>query len=468
MEVALIDILRPYFFVGMDLGAGINDVLSFLHIDEYDAAWDDDAVVISGIARIDSDKPASPFFSPLAGGGSTASSTSNPSNDPMQWEWHDAAVRFRITLARRPAAALQVEGITNTEVSKVLDALGNSSTTDPRDYPNTQFRMELMFELVTVTIPWLTGAKLEGFTLVPDPVNQIVKISLPRVLLILTQDSADDTNFEVSLGSFGAETLDDVDPAIANLLRMNPPYALIPGNQCGFGFKKAVLDLSDARTPPELLDRFGVGDNWHGIYLPEIRFFASTQKSAGIAFNIGVREMLIGFDPTPGLWGEFNIDIDLQGNSLKVNLRLYSSDGVRFDPELVPPADGQQADHYRVTIPSMAAPATGAGNSVLFVDIASGAAPFEITAVAIDHNQDLFPDSAFFDNQANSPQDISSLQRMSLSSDIRWVAIRVVSTRNPSQTRILVLDVYSQTQTSPRPAVTEVSPAILEQTGVVI
>ena len=50
----------------------------------------------------------------------------------------------------------------------------------------------------------LIGAKLDGFLLVPDPANRVVKISLPRVLLILTQDSASTTNFDVRVGSFGA------------------------------------------------------------------------------------------------------------------------------------------------------------------------------------------------------------------------------------------------------------------------
>ena len=50
---------------------------------------------------------------------------------------------------------------------------------------------------------------------------------------------------------------------------MNPPYALVPGEQFGFGFRKAVLDLSNVRTPPDILDQFGVGDDWQGIYLPE-------------------------------------------------------------------------------------------------------------------------------------------------------------------------------------------------------
>jgi len=454
MKLALLDILRPYFFAGMDLGPGVNlgpgvqDALGTLHVDEYDAAWNADAVVISGIARIDSENPSSPFFSPRAGGGSPSSPTSASSNDLIQWEWHDVAVRFRITVARQPAAALQLPQIIGPAAT-VLGAWGSETGTTPTDYPNTQFRMELMFELVTVTIPRLIGAKLDGFLLVPDPANRSVKISLPRVLLILTQDSAETTNFDVRVGSFGAETLDDTDPAIANLLRMNPPYALFPSEQVGFGFRKAILDLSDDRTPPELLDLFGVGENWQGIYLPEIRFFASSQRSAGVAFNIGAREMLIGLDPTPGIWGEFSVDLDFQGDALRVGLRLYGVSGARFDPELVISDETAHADRYRITVPSTAGPDTE--NYVLFVDVTSGAAPFAITAVSgEEHPADLstLPDNAFFDDAGNQPNDISVLQRMRLFSQDQRVAIRVVSTRNPAQHRVIVLDLFPDHQTS--------------------
>ncbi|HEX2472383.1 MAG TPA: hypothetical protein VHJ59_06500, partial [Nitrososphaera sp.] len=218
MTIPLLEIIRPYFFAGMDLGSGVQNVLSVLHVDEYDTAWDDDAVLISGVARIDSDDPRSPFFSPQAGGGALAGSPGS-SDDVFKWEWHDVAVRFRLTLARRAANALPRQQ-TPTDVKAVLESLGPDTGTAPSDYPNTQFRLELMFELVTVTFPQLIGAKVIGSILAPDPDNRDVKLSLPRVLLILTQDSAADTSFDVKLGSFGAETLDDADPGIANLLRM--------------------------------------------------------------------------------------------------------------------------------------------------------------------------------------------------------------------------------------------------------
>lgn len=447
MNVALLDIVRPYFFAGMDLGSVIQEALALLHVDEYDTAWDDDAVLISGVARIDSNDSRSPFFSTQAGGG-TGVGSSGSSNDMVKWEWHDVAIRFRITIARRAANALPLAQLTSPDVSAVLRTLGLDTGPDRSDYPNTQFRLELMFELVTVTFPRLIGARLDGWVLVPDPDNREVKISLPRVLLILTQDSAADTSVDLKVGSFGAETLDDHDPGIANLLRMNPPYALIPGEQFGFGFRKAVLDLSSERTPPDILDQFGVGEDWQGIYLPEVRIFASTQRSAGVAFNIGARDLLIGLHPTPGLWGEFNIDIDLSGDRLIVGLRLYGVSGARLDPQLISKNEGAMADRYIVNVPSTAGPETE--NYVMFVDISSGAAPFTITAVSgEEHPTDLsqIPDNSFFDDSHNHPENISVLQRMRLFSHDQRVVLRITS-RNPAQRRVVVLDVYPDAQTS--------------------
>jgi large repetitive protein len=435
-RIALIDLLRPHFFVGMDPGPGVRDILAALHVDEYETAWDDDAISIWGVARIDSNDPTSSVFSPRAGGGALAAGSADGIS------WHDLAIRFRMTSARRPAAALPRVQVTNAPVRAVLEALGPDTGTTASDYPNTQFRMELMFELVDIPLPGLKGAKLEGRVLVPDPDHPTVKLTVPRLLLILTQDSAADTDFDVDLGSFGAETLDDADPAIASLIAMKPTYALAPGNQFGFGLRKVVLDLSAERTPPELLDRFGVGDDWKGLYAPEVRFFVSTEEAAGVAINVGAREMLIGFEPTPGLWGDFNFDVDILGERLDVGLRVVAPNGEEQEITREATNETVRGDRYRVTVPSSMGPETE--NYVLYVDVRSGAAPFTITLVAGEERPaepDTWPDDEFFDSPANSPQNISALQRRRLFSHDQRVAIRVTS-MNPQQRRIVVLDVH--------------------------
>ena len=216
-----------------------------------------------------------------------------------------------------------------------------------------------------------------------------------------------------------------------------------------------MLDLSNQQTPPDLLAHFGVGDDWQGIYLPEVRVFVSTQKSAGVAFNAGVREMLIGIAPTLGIWGDLNFDVDFQGDALKVGLRLYDMVGKRYEPTLVPvtsEATAAHADRYQITVPG--SPGPEAENFVLFIDVNSGAAPFVITAVAgedlPDPDLNVFPDDAFFDNAANHPEDISVLQRIRLFSQEQRVAVRIKS-RNPAQRRVIVLDVFRSLTFQPAP-----------------
>jgi hypothetical protein len=429
----------------MDLGPGVQGVLDLLHVDEYDSAWDDDGVVIWGVARIDSEDPKSAAFSALAGGGALAQGAEVPTFDP-----HRAfVVHFRLTVARRAAAAVNVATILNTDLSTLLNSLGG--TAGRTDFPGTEFRLELMFEVLTMKVGKLIGAKVSGWLLVPDPDHKEVTLTLPRILFRLTQDSGAETEFNVSLGSFGAETLDSTDAGLAELLAMDPPYALTKGETFGFGFQKAVLDLSDKHTPPELLTHFGIGDDWQGIYLPEVRVFVSSQKSAGVAVNAGVREMLIGIAPTLGIWGDLNFDVDFQGDRLVVAIRLYDMRGRQLEPEALPTTESDTAkvDHYKVTVPASGGP--DSENFVLYVDVKSGAAPFEMTAVVgEDRPADLntFADDAFFDDAANQPEDISVLQRVRLFSETQRVAIRVKS-RNPAQHRTIVLDVFPNLQFRP-------------------
>jgi large repetitive protein len=460
--VSLLDIVRPYFFVGVDLGPGIHEVLELLHVDSHDVAWDDDGVVVTGVARIDSTNPSSPLFSPFAGG-----QKPNPYAQTPVWTFHDISIGFRLTVARRPAAALDTTTLTNAGLRAAIGALGSTTPASRSDAPDTQFNLDLLFNLVSVTIPKLKGGKLQGHLLVPDPAHEKVTLHLPRILLIVTQDSASETGFDVRLGSWGAETLDDADPAIASLIQMEPTYAIV-NEHFGFGFEKAVLDLSATKTPPDLLEHFGIGDDFQGVFLPEVRIFATTEKTAGTAFNIGARDCIIGLNNPDDVefWGDFNIDVDFIGAHLDVGLRLYGVDGSSHDPTKVEKASGDpdDLDRYQITVPSTGGPDTE--NYLLFVDVRSGAAPFVITAVSgEEHPADLsdHPDDAFFDDAANHPQDVSVLQRFRLFSTDQRVAIRVTS-RNPGQRRVIVLDVYPdyQTQNTTQPdAAPKVKPAEL-------
>ena len=438
-RLSLVDVVRPYVVAAATVPPEFRQVLELLHVDEYDTAVDEDAVVFWGVARIDDSSTGLPALPTSRVGGA------------VTFEAHDLAVRFRLTAARRPAAAVTPAQFADPTVAAAVTAMGADTPNTRSDFPGTQFRLDLMFELVTATLHRFVGAKVAGAFLVADPDHPVVKLQLPRITLRLVQDSAAETDLDVSLASWGAETIDDSDPAVGALLRMTPTYAIDTEGTFGFGLEKAVLDVSDQRTPPDVLDRFGLGDDWQGIYLPELRFFFADEKASGTAANVGVRDLMLGFAPEVAIWGDLSFDVDFRGDALAVGLRLYGVDGARIDPTPIRPPQPAAAEaaaeaRYQVTVPSTAGPETE--NYLLYVDVKHGAAPFVITAVTgEDHPTDLdtFPGDAFFDDPANSPQDLSVVQRVRLFSHDQRVAIRVTS-RNTAQRRVIVLDVYPDRQ----------------------
>jgi hypothetical protein len=427
---SLLEVIRPYFFAGVVLEPRVRAALELLHVDEYDTAVDDDGVAMWGVARIDDPAQGAPSFELF-----TADAT---------FEWHDVAIRFRLTSARLPAASVVPALFSDAAVANVVEALGPATAATRSDFPSTQFRLDLLFDLVSVTLPNWTGAKVDGAFLVVDPDHPEVKLKLPRVVLRITQDSAAETDVEVDIESRGAETLDGADPAIASLIQMSPSHALADGKRWGIAFEKLALDLSAERTPPDILERFGLGDDFQGLQIPEARLFFADEYATGTAWNLGVSDLLLGWKPEWGLWGDISFAVDRRGEALAVGLRLYAVDGHRIDVEKVAARPGDPLDlrRFKVTVPLTAGPETE--NNLLYVDVLDGAAPFTITAVTGQDrpvgDDEALPDDAFFDEPANSPEDISFIQRLRLFSHNQRVAVRVTS-RTPAQRRIVVLDV---------------------------
>ena len=449
-KLALIDVVRPYFFLGLNVGRGVQEVLEFLHVDEYHSTWDETGVLIRGIARIDSTQSSSPVFSPLAG---NQSPDNTPSDQKFEMDWHDAAVNFRLTLARLPGSALVPSDITDTGVRAVIEALGPSSGTLVSDYPNTQFRLDLLFDLVTFTFPQLIGAKPVGAYLEPDPDYPSVKFDLPRILLRIDQDSASSTDLNVDLGTWGANDIDDADASIGTAVRMRPAFAMTKvdddgkGGRFGFSIDRVVVDFSSTGTPPEILDKFGLGDDFKGLYLPEFRLFFAADSTTGTAGNFGARDLLIGFAPEFAVWGEVGFDVDFRGEALAVGLRLYNTTGEKRALTRVEAVTDDPASmaRYRVTVPSGSPPDDQ--HYHLYVDVTAGAAPFQITAVELpghDPSVAEVPNDSFFTSQADA-KDLSALGRLPLATLNQRVVIRVGS-RNPEQTRFVVLDVFPNSE----------------------
>lgn len=428
-DVPLFDVLSPYFFAGVDLGPGVHRILGLLHVDEIDAAWDDDAVVLSGVARIDSDDPDSFFFSPLAGGGApNVSGGALYSDDTGLWEWHDLSVRFRLTVARQATQVLPPADVTDASLRALLESFGATGAGVRSDYPGTQFRLELLLALVTVALPGFRGAKLQANgMLAPDEERPQVKIKLPRILLVVEQGSeGPDTPFDVRVASYGATGLDGQSRDIANAIEMEPPYALFKYGGWGIGFRSCILDLDDSQTPPELLDKFGIGDDWQGLYLPEARLFVQPDVTTGLAVSAGVRDMLYGIRATPGFWGDVIADVVNQGDRLEVELRFYDAARERLLPGIIP---GDEIEYFQVRLPDEAS---------MIIDIKSGAAPYTIRGLFGRDARSPVPDDEEFEGEDAIALDVS--QHHNISGVEQQLAIRITS-RNPSQTKVLIVEV---------------------------
>jgi len=252
------DLLSPYFVVGVDLGDGFGDALNFLQIVSLESAWDETGATLWGKAKF---------------GGGNLTKVSNV------WDFNDMEVSFRLTAARAGSTDIQAAvdaaagapGNVFVDLVNAARAMGappnagapGGPAVAPSDYPNSTFRLEILFTAVTLHIPGLSGATLDQTTgaLKLDPANPDVRIILPKLSFDITQGGQIIQSLGFQLNSWGAQGLDDNgDAAIGNLLEMQPTYALVGNDPTfGFGFQRAVLDLSNNFTPPEILAKFGAG-----------------------------------------------------------------------------------------------------------------------------------------------------------------------------------------------------------------
>ena len=98
----------------------------------------------------------------------------------------------------------------------------------------------------------------------------------------------------------------------------------------GIGFRSATLDLDGDFTPPALRDKAGVGDDWTGLYLPEVRVFVAPDGLRNLAFECGAQELLIGLGRTTGLWGDFDAALVQQGGGDLRILPRFDAGGKTF------------------------------------------------------------------------------------------------------------------------------------------
>lgn len=391
-SLALVDVVTPYVLGGAAFGDPLHELVSALFVQEIDSAFDDSGVTVWGIARFSAHLTANPpRFTPPASisfGGTAKVDHRTARDADSWWDFPDIAIRFRLTAPRAssPVVDLVTGGpggtpppqISSGQVANALATLGQGQPAlgqPAQDAPSTVFHLDLLIDAATLHLPFLRGARLSPDGMLEEELaNPEVTVTLPKIKLSFEQTAGSatvDPQMTISLDSFAALDIDD--PAgtmYGELISMNPPYALIgPGTALGFGFRSLIFDMSGTETPPELKANFGVGDDFRGIYLPDVRVFVRPPGLDGLGIDVSARELLIGIGPEGGVSGIFGLDVVKPDSPQSVTISIYDQYGAFVTSRALPEGNA----------PYTAEPVTVPAKTLWVVDVAGGQPPYDIS-----------------------------------------------------------------------------------------
>lgn len=440
-ELSLADLVLPYILQGDTLGPW-HPVLSVLRVAEHEIASDENGITIRGTVEFEGNLSVDPSNMSL----SWANTETHPENDASRRDpWidvRDTKLDFQLVVPR----------VASQKVSAAVGAIGGDAAfagsalvlaaydnvpndAPPSDYPTTEFVLDLLLTGVVLRPPFLRGAKREANgQLVPDPQNEKVKFTLPRLKFRLAQGSGITDPITATLLSAGASGLDDPgDIAVAELIKMEPPYAFIgPSQVVGFGFRSGTLDLSDQSTPPDVLSQFGFDEGWTGLYLPEIRLFVAPHGARDFAVEGGVENLLIGLGSSSGVTGDFSLQVLDQGaGALKMGARFY---------------DGGQRSYGIVRASDSSATVQLPTQSRMVVDVEGGRTPITVT-VTIDGGTAQTGREVDIDLSGNPTRTIV-ISAEDTSSPVRRATFTIVASRRPASVVVPGITTFGPTPTA--------------------
>ncbi|WP_157968531.1 hypothetical protein [Streptomyces geranii] len=372
-NLALLDLVLPYVLRGENIGP-THAALSVLRVVQFESAIDDFGVAIRGHCEVNGSLDFFPSNGTLvAGGVDEASPPHDPSRSDPIFDLRDTTIDFELFVPRQASQILaEAQMGLNAAASDTSALLDDLAVVTPSDYPSTGFVFDLILNAPKVRPPFLHPAKVSPIgTLMPDGSVTDVALVLPRMRFRFSHGNATGTQLVLSFVGAGVSSLDDPGSVeVSQFISMEPPYAYLgdaDARAVGIGFRSATLDLDGDFTPPALRDKAGVGDDWTGLYLPEVRVFVAPDGLRNLAFECGAQELLIGLGRTTGIWGDFDAALVQQGGSdLKLLPRFQAGDktfGVTLGAKDA--ATGVVAAEARVP-----------QQSTLIVDVVGGRAPY--------------------------------------------------------------------------------------------
>jgi len=316
----------------------VTELLDYLSVEELLTSVDENSIVYRGSAKFGGEGRASP---------SLPASQTLTSPGGQELSWLDDMVAFRLTVPRRsPGAAFDTTGLFGPELAD-LQALNTllQNLAEPgaqvSDAPGSDFRLELLIRTVRLTLPpdrFIPARVAADGWLEPDPNFKAVVFEFPRLAFVLEQQG-EPGDLDVTLRSWDSPGFDDPgDVDTARFFTLTPPLFLHSSRRVGFGIERLVADFSDNVTPPEILERFGIGDDFNGFWLPLIRLFIAPGRTTGLALSARGKDLL--FDMDKGFSGELALDILNRGGKLEVTPLFYR-------PNAAAPIDFKRGDIVR-------------------------------------------------------------------------------------------------------------------------
>jgi hypothetical protein len=307
----LFDLLAPQFLLGFTFPAEAHKYLSKLGIDSLRASFDEAAIVYRGQCTLAGDAGAEPVAEHKYPGGGV-------------WRWQETTLDFRLTVPRAGSTFLKKIADNVNDLKDLFGDFGAPGDT-PSEYPGIAFRLELMLGAPAFHLgkSWLP-AELVDFRVVPGQPGD-VKIVCPKIVFQYEQgqDLSTKPSFQVkSWGNSGFDAAADLREG--EVVTMDPPLAIHESGRVGIGLDEIFVDFSPDSTPPEILEHFGVGDDFAGIFVKALRVYYS-DKNKDFALNFSVEDVLVSFSG----WVSLEAEVDILGPAPSFDVHLFTWNGQR-------------------------------------------------------------------------------------------------------------------------------------------
>lgn len=321
-KLSLSSLILPQYVAGNLLPDSVRSYLDILEVVEMQTLYDDVNVVYVGKGTFNT----------------SSTVTHNSSNGNFSWD--KTNIHFRFMIPRDGAAFIDqlVNDPANTggnfpavrtllnDLRPVEELVAGSLVAT--EYPAVSYRLELLVDVLNFTL----GSEWKPGTIDPSNNRVIldstatdprVHISLPKAVISFSQGD-DDNNLDprFAIESWGVQGFDAIsDLGMAELVNMTPAIALHESGNVAFSIDEVAIDVSKENTPPQIMEHFGIDEEWTGIFIKQFLLYITNDQ--GLGFNFQVKDALIGFDGKVSFEASLDLYVDIALTVFSVTPRFY-------------------------------------------------------------------------------------------------------------------------------------------------